>query len=136
MRAKVTVIAIALWLFHVATEIHSLISPAIALQELDLFFSAIYKRMLTIQWYLKMSFDDVLLIFTYFFAAWLSGKYSKRLFMIVTQWFFFHLADLWMFWWNYKSSYWTYYSLLIGAALTTILLVIPIKERARVVSME
>jgi hypothetical protein len=92
--------------------------------------------LLAIQWYLKMSLDDLMVISTYFFFAWVANKYSRKLFFIISIWFFYHLLDLYMFWWNYKSTYWAYWSLLLIAVIQTIILLIPIKEKGRVVSME
>lgn len=109
---------------------------ALADSELDLFFSATYKMMLSVKWYLKMGFDDLLIISTYFFFAWVAGKYSRRLLMIISIWFLYHLADLYMFWWDYKTSYWTYYSLLAFCVAQTIMLMIPVKEKSPVISMQ
>jgi len=139
VRAKITIIGIALIVFHILTEAHSILryrDQALADSELDLFFSATYKMLLAVKWYLKMGFDDLLIISTYFFFAWVAGKYSRRLLMIVSLWFFYHLADLYMFWWNYKTSYWAYYILLIACVIQTIILIVPVKERTPVINMQ
>lgn len=138
MRTKITIIGIALIVFHILTEVHSILryrDQALADSELDLFFSATYKMMLSVKWYLKMGFDDLLITSTYFFFAWVAGKYSRRLLMIVSIWFLYHLADLYMFWWNYKTSYWAYYGLLAFCVAQTIVLMIPVKEKTPVISM-
>lgn len=139
MKIKILIIGIGLIFFHLLTELHSLLNykyPSVAQTQVDIFLSKTYKMLLAIQWYLKMSLDDLMVISTYFFFAWVANKYSRKLFFIISIWFFYHLLDLYMFWWNYKSTYWAYWSLLLIAVIQTIILLIPIKEKGRVVSME
>jgi hypothetical protein len=139
MRKQIIIIGIGLILFHSLTELHSLITvlnKQVSGLSVDLFLSPAYKMLLQFCWYLKMNFDSLLVIATYYFFAWVASKYSRRLFYIASVWFLYHVLDLYMFWWNYKSTYWVYWCLLIAGTIQTVLLLIPIKERAKIVSME
>lgn len=139
MRKEVTIIGLGLILLHLFTEAHSILAvckQSLAETAIDLFISPTYKMLLTIQWYLKMNFDSLLVIGTYYLLAWVSAKYSKRLFYIACVWFFYHCIDCYLFWWNYKSTYSVYWALGAVMTLQTVVLLIPIKEKAKVVCLQ
>jgi len=110
----------------VFTEAHSLfrlISPATADKSVDLFLSPSFHMQLPFQWYLKMTFDDLFVAIIAFAAAIVSVRYSFKMFSLFGLVFIYKAIDMILFWWNYKSSYATYYILVavIGAWIILII---------------
>jgi hypothetical protein len=109
--------------------------PEFGDQEYDLFISSDFKMQLPVKWYLKMQFDSFLVLLILFLWGSTAQYYSRRLFYTLTIWVLYHGVDIWMFMYNYKSTWWVYWSMLIFAMAIIIISVIPIKEKAKIVSM-
>lgn len=122
-----TVLVISL----VLTEAHSvlrLINSQLAGESVDLFISPGYQMKLPVQWYLKMTFDDLLLAVVCFVSAVAVYKYSYRLFLLFCIVFGYKVFDMILFWWNYKSSYLTYYGLITVCVIWIILTILPVEK--------
>ena len=138
MRKQVIIINVILLIFHFLTESHSLISTIskdFGDQRFDLFFAADYKMQLPFKWYLKMNFDSLLVLVIVYLWGRTAAYYSRRLMYTLGIWVLYHTIDLWMFWYNYKSSWWVYWSMLIFTIPITVMLLIPIKEKAKVIEL-
>lgn len=139
MRKKVILINVLLIAFHFFTESHSIVSAVskeLGDREYDWFLSPSYERGLPLKWYLKMNFDSLLVLVILFLWHRTALYQSKRLFFTLAVWVLYHMADLSLFWWNYKSSWPTYWSMLAVAIALTIIVLMPIKEKAKIVSMD
>jgi len=115
----------------VFTEAHSLfrlISPATAGKSVDLFISPSFHMQLPFQWYLKMTFDDLFVAIIAFAAAVVLVRYSFKMFSLFGLVFIYKAIDMLLFWWNYKSSYATYY-ILISVIVAWIILIIFHKDK-------
>jgi hypothetical protein len=110
----------------VFTEAHSLfrlIDPLSADKPLDLFLSPSFHMQLPFQWYLKMTFDDLFLIVITFTAAIVARRYSFKMFSLFCLVFIYKAIDVFLFWWNYKISFATYYVLITFIAAWIILII-------------
>lgn len=131
--ALIILVALAL------TEAHSVlyaINPTLAKTKVDIFWSDSYQRELTVQWYLKFTFDKFFMICAFFSATMISMRYSFKLasvfFIVMAYWY----VDLFLFWYNYNSGvkmYWVMVSVLI---LSIIFLVLPDKKTGKYKSMQ
>lgn len=97
---------------HLLTELHSIIyavDPKAASSEVDLFLSSQFRFKLSVQWYFKMMFDDLLIVILCFLLANAYKNYSFVLHLIAIIYAFYHIIDLLLFFWNYKRTvavYW------------------------------
>lgn len=138
MRKQVILINIILVAFHFLTESHSVLSTfskEMGDRTYDWFLSPSYQRDLPLKWYLKMNFDSLLTLVVIFLWHRTAQYQSRRLFFTLAVWVLYHMADLSLFWWNYKSNWPTYWSMLAVAVVLTIVILMPIKEKAKVVDM-
>lgn len=120
MKVKILLIGIVLIVAHLLTELHSVVyalDPKAANSEVDLFLSPQFQFKLSVQWYLKMMFDDLLVVVISFIAAHFARDHSYVLFWILTIFAYYHIIDLFLFFWNYKRTVAVYWFL--GAASTT-----------------
>lgn len=139
MRGKVIFINVLLIVFHFLTESHSVVSTInkeFGDRTFDLFIDSDYHRQLAVKWYLKMNFDSLLVLVILFLWHKTAAYQSRRLFFTLAIWVLYHMIDLALFWWNYKSSWPTYWAMLAVAISLTIIILAPIKEKAKVVSMD
>jgi hypothetical protein len=139
MRKKVILINVSLLLFHFLTESHSLVSTIskdFGDQPYDFFLSSDFKMQLPIKWYLKMNFDSLLVLVILFLWGKTALYHSRRLAYTLGIWVVYHMLDLWFFWFDYKSSWATYWVMLVFSAILIIVLSIPVKEKAKVINME
>ena len=112
---------------HLLTELHSLVyalNPKTAETEVDLFLSPSFQFKLSIQWYLKMMFDDVLVVVLCFLLANAWKNYSRALYWIATIYAYYHIIDLYLFYWNYKRTVAVYWFMGLAAAIAIIILCI------------
>ena len=70
-----------------------------------------------IYWYIKDLTIDFLWCVTFFVLAKVSYRYSFTLAKIGYIWFGYHVFDLFMYLWNFKTSYWLYSILYITIGL-------------------
>lgn len=136
MKSRYYTIVALLIAGHLLTELHTLIMwlypKSITLYVGDWFIKPHFKiEKLSILWYFKMIEDSLLLVSIIFAGAcqaysknyetylqW--QRYSFRLYLIWLIYFCYHLFDLLMFIYNYKTSYWLYIVVLtITTASTT-----------------
>lgn len=121
------------------TEVHSVVDgiwPVFAQRKIDLFASPDFHMTLTVQWYLKFTFEDMFLIVLSFTAAKIALKYSRKLCVVLHVIFFYQVIDLVLFYWNYKSSFQAYWLLLFTVILCIFLILRPEKKSAVIKSME
>lgn len=138
MRRRVIFINAMLIIFHFLTESHSVvsaISKEFGDRPYDLFMDANYHRQLAVKWYLKMNFDSLLVLVILFLWHRTATYQSRRLFFTLAVWVFYHIIDLFLFWWDYKSNWPVYWAMLAVGIAVTIIILLPIKEKAKVVEM-
>lgn len=133
-------IAFALGIAHALTESYMLVyqiwkGSATTKANLFLDKSAIPEG-IVVSWYIKFMTTDILWVVTYMAFARVAYHYSRKLFLVVGTFTLYHLLDFIMFMVNYKQSGWLYLTLLGLNILAVVILFIPLKERAKVVSME
>lgn len=141
MKKVAIIVSVLLIVGHLLTEIPSIISRANkewwqAMQKkVDLFYA--YDMEMELFWYFKMSADDFLFSVTFFSMAWVSKRYSFRLFLIFGVFFLYHFFDGLMFWYNYKTSHWLYWTFLAAVILTISFLILPVEKlRSKYKSMQ
>lgn len=103
------------------------------------FLSPYYKwhdaKGIDLYWWIKYVFDDVLWCTVFFVLAKVSYQYSFRLFLVGCIWFAYHVFDLAMLWWNFKTSYWLYWVIYGTVILCLFSLFVPEKKQAIVKSI-
>lgn len=115
MNRKVIILSVLLIIGHILTELHSFIFkvyPQTYSLEYDLFLSPSYKMKINFLWYIKMVFDNLLILIVFFVLAKIALSYSRGLFYVVVIYIFYHIADFLSFVWDYKSSHGIYWFLL------------------------
>lgn len=87
-------------------------------------------------WYYKLMSIYLLFCITYICFAWVAAKTNRKLFLCISVFGIYHLLDFVMFLIDFSQSWWMYivFGLLITVAIVFIMM--PIKEKAKVVSME
>lgn len=83
-----------------------------------------------------MNFDSLLVLVILFLWHRTALYQSKRLFFTLAVWVLYHMADLSLFWWNYKSDWPTYWSMLVVTISLTVIVLMPIRERAKVIELK
>lgn len=86
-------------------------------------------------WFAKYMSEDFLLCIIFFVMARIAYQYSFRLFLIGVIFFFYHVFDLWMLLWNFKTSYWLYMVLYVVIILCIVSLFAPEKKQGIVKSI-
>jgi len=114
---------------HLITELHTVlfwVNPQLEFYFVDHWFlKPDYKvDNMNVLWYSKM-IEDLLLLCSLFFAGASQAfsrnyssylewqRYSFRLYGIWCVYFFYHVFDMWMFFYNYKTSYVLYIIVLL-----------------------
>jgi hypothetical protein len=87
-------------------------------------------------WYYKYMAEYLLHCITYSCMAVLALKYSRKLFFVVAVFNIYHYLDFIMFLVNFAQSAWVYAVFAVLIAGAVVLLLWPIKEKGRVVSLE
>lgn len=81
-----------------------------------------------LKWWIKFNTDSIFLCTILFVFSRICKQVSKRLFIIVSIWFFYYALDYLMFLYHYKLDYPVYYVMLVAAAYTVYRLIRPMKE--------
>lgn len=139
MKKFTIIIAILLFIGHALTELHSYLLasyPELATKEIDPFLKRDFKQPILFLWYVKFMTEGLLWLITYFCMACISYKYSPKLFLIVTVYFFYHAVDQVLFAYDYKRGYMTYWALLSISLSVLIILLWPMKKKAIYRAME
>lgn len=121
---------IALIVSHLLTEAHSILLwawPKASTFDVHWFWSNIDFK-INILWWVKLTVDHIMQIVLYFIMAKIANQYSKKLFLIICVYFFYHFIDLLLYFYNYSQTVWVYWSLLACTIGATIILIRPIKE--------
>jgi hypothetical protein len=124
MRRRYYTIVILLVAAHLLTELHTFmmwVKPETITMYVDRWFikPGFSVDHLSILWYFKMIEDSLLIAAVMFSGACQANacnyetylqwqRYSFRLYLIWSIYFLYHIFDLVMFMYNYKSSYWLY----------------------------
>lgn len=91
---------------------------------------------LSILWYIKYLSDDLLWVITYICFARIAYQYSLKMFLIISIFTIYHIIDMAMFCINFKSSRWLYLVLMGLDIIALIIIFLPIKNKAKVISIE
>lgn len=132
MKRNIIIIGLLLIIAHGLTEAHSILAALYSIKDVayDVFVSAKFKMLLPLQWIIKMNGDDLLLVIIFFTCAFIAKKYSKRLSLIILIWGVYHIVDMLLFWYNYKSNPITYWNMIIFCTAETVMLFLPLREEA------
>src|SRR5690349_8269565 len=130
MKRTILIIGLLLIVSHILTEAHSILNALYHINNVayDVFWSAKFKMLLSLQWIIKMNGDDLLVIIIFFIAAYIARKYSKRLTLILFVWALYHVVDIFLFWFNYKSDPYTYWNMIVFCTMETLMLFLPLRE--------
>lgn len=112
------------------TEVHSLLyklNPALADKQMNLFIKK-HSFPISIEWYVKMTFDSLYIIVLSFVGAKASYRYSFKLYLIFCICFLYGCFDLFMFWYNYKDIPAMFWGIIIAASTGIFFLIIPMKN--------
>ena len=123
MKKIVLDISWILILGHLLTNVNALISyfwPVIEHKEVDWFWSPHYHMKMVIAWYIKFFTESVLWISTFYVLAKVSYQYSTALFLVAVIFFFYHIFDCLLFWWNFRQNH-LFYAFLLWAAIVMII---------------
>lgn len=132
------ILAVTLLIATGLTEAHSIIrvlNPATESIQVNWFWKAGFDYAISILWMIKMMADEFLLIVTYFMMAYIALRFSLKTFLIISCFFFYWVVDNFLFYYNYKQTYWVFWTLLILLVFVVTLLLIPFKERGKFISL-
>lgn len=132
MKRKIIILAILLIAGHCTTEFYHIIrwcDGEYINKELDLFLSPHFKMKLNVVYYAKFMADDLLFCISFYVLAQIAYEYSIKIFWIAWVYFIYHVIDSFMFWWDYKTNYSLYYFLLAAVVVSTIILILPLKQK-------
>lgn len=135
MRVRYYTIVVLLIVAHLLTELHTFIywlDYSSQFQYVDNWFlqPGFKVEKLNILWYFKM-IEDLLLVAAILFAAASQSysinysrylewqRYSLRLYIVWCIYFGYHCFDLLSFFYNYKTSYWLYVTVLSLATIAS-----------------
>lgn len=108
----ITLLLVKLELPEIPTYIAQ-VWPSIKTARRDWFFSSSYKFSMDIYWYLKFSAEDLAWIICMFAFTKAAVNYSTTVFLASFLIFLYHIADLFMFWYNYNTSVYIYEFLIL-----------------------
>ncbi len=91
---------------------------------------------MTVLWWVKLLTDELLWCYVFFDYARTALKTSRKKFLVVSVFFIYHAFDFGMFMYDYKQSYWVYWVMLALDAAALVIIFLPIKEKARIVSLD
>lgn len=124
--------AVILLSFLWFTELHSILYKFYPKQMdkiCDLFIEPGYHRKdVSLEWFVKMFFDDFIQIIGFFMAGRYIQKSNERVGVIFKLLSFYFVIDLFLFIWNYKSNYESYWALLLITTIIIVFLLLPMKH--------
>lgn len=142
-------IFLATWLViaHVQLEVSPAIErikPAYANEYINPFLDSGYKfpviegepEGIQRKWWIKYCCNDIYRIMVFFVLTMVALRYSFLLGRIAALFFIYQVIDHALLWYNYRSTNWHYYLLNGVIIIGVILLFIPEKKRAKVISIE
>lgn len=91
---------------------------------------------INLYWYIKYVTDDFLWCVTFFVMAKIAKMYSFRIFLVSCIFFAYHVFDLFMNVWNFKSYHWLYVGVYIAVGLSILSLFAPEKKQAVLKSLQ
>lgn len=104
------------------------------------FLSPYYKwydpKGIDVHWFIKYVTTDLLFCMTFFVLTKIAYRFSFRLFLIGFVWFLYHCLDLFMLWWDFKTSYWLYLAVYVAIIATIISLFVPDKKTGFIKSIK
>jgi hypothetical protein len=129
MRRLVIVLCLLLIFGHVLTEVASVLTriwPEAMNQKVNLFWRGGFD--MELYWYIKMSADDLLFTISFFVMSKIAYQYSFRLFLVCVVFFVYHLIDSLMFWYDFKTSHWFYWTMIVSVICTVMFLILPVEK--------
>lgn len=141
MRKLTIILCVMLIAGHILTELGSVLYLIYRPKAwtIDPFLSPSYEfpggKGIDLYWWIKWVTDDMLWCITFFVLAKVAYQYSFRLFLVGCIFFMYHLIDHFMLWWNYKTSYWLYWILIVASILSVMALFRPEKKQGIIKSL-
>lgn len=89
-----------------------------------------------IGWYIKYITDHLTWCVTYFCFSYIASFCNKKVFLVVTLLGIYHLVDFICFMVDFHQSWWTYWALMGAILACVIIIMMPIKEKAKIISLE
>jgi hypothetical protein len=120
MKRFVSYIAWALIVAHALTETYMIVwklKPETATEKVSPFYKK--NQQITLLWYLKDASVLILWAITYFSMAQIAAKYSRKLFLVILTFFFYHVVDAFGYFYDYKQTRW-FYLLTLGLLITAV----------------
>lgn len=105
---------------HILCEVPSLIyeiSPKFAEKEVNPFLAPGFKGPIQLCWYLKFLFNEIAEVCAFYCLAKVSAQYSNNLFLAIFIFFVYHVIDLLMYIWDFKTAHYLFFDLLWTAVL-------------------
>ena len=98
---------IILLIAHVQTEISNVLTeimPGIMTRKVDLFLCPWYTMPYQLNWWVKFLTNDIFEVLVFYAFAKVAKQYSEALFLCLVVMVAYHIIDLIMFLWNFKTS--------------------------------
>lgn len=83
-------------------------------------------------WWVKYNCDDLVWCISFLTMARIAYEFSFRLFCIVGMFFIYHVLDIIMLWWDYKTSHWMYWLLNVIIIISVVIILYPIKNKTAI----
>lgn len=139
MKHFVVMIAVLLIFGHSLTQVSPIYDRYHhdqSLKKVDLFLSPTFKMPMEIGNWLKLPADDLLWI-DVFLVIWLICKrISRKAAFIAFAYLIYHILDAIFWWWDYRTSFWMNYLSFGATTVNLIILLLPIKEGAKIINFE
>lgn len=83
-------------------------------------------------WWLKYNCDDAVWCISFLTMARIAYEFSFRLFLIVGLFFIYHVIDIILLWWSFKTSHWIYWVLIGIIIISVVIIIYPIKNKTAI----
>lgn len=121
----------------ISTEAHSFLQhfyPETLEIQYSLWLSPFFEKFyLSVIWYIKMLFENLLLVIIFFVAINLRSGYSDKMFYIFCINIMYHIFDFISFIWNYKETYQLYWALLLIMTISELIIIFGKRNKLKIV---
>lgn len=124
-------IGIAIFVAIILTEAHSVFTylfPVVAEIDVRDWFIKPIPFFVPLKWWIKFNTDSIFLCTMLFCFSRICRLVNRRLYIVVSIWFFYFVLDYLMFLYHYKLDYPAYYVMLATSIYTIYRLAKPMKE--------
>lgn len=114
---KIIILLIGVHFLQETSSILTELFPIWSRHEVSIFIRPGFEAKMPINWWLKYLSDDVFNVITYYCLAMVAKHVSNILFLICVIFLSYHVIDLFMYFWDFKTSRYFYFDLFYTAII-------------------